>query len=44
MQLVPIAVARDIVRFTAIEMGKHEELFPKGWKRDYFSAQRWYWK
>lgn len=34
---------RDIVRFIAINLGKIESIFPKYIKKNYLSAQRWYW-
>jgi len=40
---VPRAMIRSIVRFLAIETGKRENLLATHWKRDYLSAQRWYW-
>jgi rhamnosyltransferase len=41
---IPEAIWCDIIRFTAIQIGKHESLLPRKLKRNYFSAQKWYWK
>ena len=42
--LIPQAILRDMVRYIAIQIGKKENLLPLFLKRDYFSAQSWYWK
>lgn len=41
--LLPMVIIRDGIRFIAINLGKNEAIFPKKIKKDYLSAQRWYW-
>lgn len=42
--LIPSALVRDIVKFIAINLGKSESIFPNYIKKNYLSAQEWYWK
>ena len=42
--LIPSAILRDCIRFIAIQLGKNERLFTNKFKRNYLSAQKWYWK
>ena len=41
--LLPSIFIRDMVRFIAISLGKNESFFPKNIKKNYLSAQGWYW-
>jgi rhamnosyltransferase len=41
--LLPEVIIRDGIRFLAVFLGKNETVFPKYIKKNYLSAQRWYW-
>lgn len=41
--IIPLAFVRNCVRYIAISLGKNESLLPNSIKKNYLSAQRWYW-